>query len=173
MSKALIIIDMLNDFIDERGALFCGKESTHIVPYIKMLIEKYRKEGGIIIYACDAHSKDDEEFERFTPHCIKGTWGAEIVEDLEPKASDYIILKTRYSAFYGTNLEDILKKHDVDEVGVVGVCTSICVMDTVGDLANRDYRIKVYAQGIADFDNNAEECAIQRMQSLYGAEIVN
>ena len=173
MSKALIIIDVLNDFIDERGALFCGKGSIHIVPYIKMLIGKYRKEKRIIIYTCDAHSRDDEEFKRFNPHCIKGTWGAEIVEELEPKARDHIVLKTRYSAFYGTNLEDILKKHDVDEVGVVGVCTSICVMDTVGDLANRDYRIKVYAQGIADFDNNAEECAIQRMQSLYGAEIVN
>ena len=173
MSKALIIIDMLNDFVDERGALFCGKDSTHIVPYIKILIEKYRKEGGIIIYACDAHRKDDEEFKRFKPHCIKGTWGAEILQDLEPEADGYIILKTRYSAFYGTNLEDILKKRDVDEVGVVGVCTSICVMDTVGGLANRDYDTKVFSRGIADFNNSGEKFAIKRMKDLYGAEIVS
>ena len=173
MSKALIIVDMLNDFIDERGALFCGKDSTHIVPYIRMLIEQYRKEGGIIIYACDAHSKDDEEFKRFNPHCIKGTWGAEIVDTLEPKADDIVIIKTRYSAFYGTDLEKILKKHDIDEVGVVGVCTSICVMDTVGGLANRDYYVKVFSQGIADFDSEMERFAVQRMKDLYGAEIVS
>jgi nicotinamidase/pyrazinamidase len=173
MGKALIIIDMVNDFIDEKGALFCGKESARIVPYIKMLREKYRKEGGVIIYACDAHRSDDEEFKRFKPHCIEGTWGAEIVEELAPEASDHIVLKTRYSAFYGTALEDILETHDVDEIGVVGVCTSICIMDTVGDLANRDYKVKVFSQGIADFDNNAAKFAIKRMESLYGAEIVD
>jgi nicotinamidase/pyrazinamidase len=173
MGKALVVIDMLNDFVDERGALFCGEESTHIVPYIKELIEKYRKDGGTIIYACDAHSRDDEEFKRFPPHCVKGTWGAEIVRDLRPEAHDHLIYKTRYSAFYGTDLEDILKTHDVDEVGVVGVCTSICVMDTVGGLSNRDYRVKVFSRGIADIDKKAGRFAIQRMKRLYGADIVS
>lgn len=80
--------------------------------------------------------------------------------------------KTRYSAFYGTNLEDILKKKSVREAGVVGVCTSICVMDTVGGMANRDYAVKVYKRGVADFDRNMERCALERMRKIYGAEII-
>jgi nicotinamidase/pyrazinamidase len=56
-------------------------------------------------------------------------------------------------------------------VEVVGVCTSICVMDTVGGLANRDYRIRVPRAGVADFDDEAHQQALQRMERLYGATV--
>lgn len=82
MSRALIVVDMLNDFIDENGALFCGNRAKNVVVYIRSLIERYRKDDGIIIYVCDSHSKDDREFDRFVPHCVKGTWGAEVVEEI-------------------------------------------------------------------------------------------
>ena len=172
MSRALIVVDMLNDFIDENGALFCGNRAKNVVVYIRSLIERYRKDDGIIIYVCDSHSKDDREFDRFVPHCVNGTWGAEVVEEIEPWEEDFVVRKTRYSAFYGTNLEDILKKKSVREAGVVGVCTSICVMDTVGGMANRDYAVKVYKRGVADFDRNMERCALERMRKIYGAEII-
>ena len=172
MLKALVIVDMLNDFLEESGPLFCGEESRAIVPFIHALIDEYRSEHGMIVYLCDSHGKDDREFDRFPSHCMAGTHGAEVIPDLAPSHGDIVIKKTRYSGFYGTDLEEVLEKNGILEVGVVGVCTSTCVMDTVGGLANRDYGITVYEKGVADFDPEMARCAMTRMRRVYGARIV-
>jgi nicotinamidase/pyrazinamidase len=172
MPKALIVVDMLNDFLEENGALFCGEKARAIVPFIRALIDEYRSEHGMIVYLCDSHRKDDREFDRFSPHCVAGTHGEEVIPDLVPSRGDIVIKKTRYSGFYGTDLEEVLEKNGILEVGVVGVCTSICVMDTVGGLANRDYGITVYEKGVADFDPEMARCAMTRMRRVYGAQIV-
>jgi nicotinamidase-related amidase len=83
-----------------------------------------------------------------------------------------LVYKRRYSGFYHTNLDGILKSLNPDLVEVVGVCTSICVMDTVGGLANRDYKINVYKNMVADFDQEMHEISLKRMKNLYGANIL-
>jgi len=82
-----------------------------------------------------------------------------------------IIRKTRYSAFFNTDLDRVLKEKDINEVHAVGVCTSICVMDTVGDLRNRDLKVIVYKEGVADYDPEAHRFSLERMQKIYGANI--
>ena len=168
---ALIVVDMLNDFIDEKGALYCGQGARDIVPFVRGRLNHHRRSGSLVVYLQDAHAEDDREFEKFPPHCVAGTWGSRIVDDLAPRPGEHVLPKTRYSGFYGTDLENILAAHHPEEVEVVGVCTSICVMDTVGGLANRDYRTTVPAAGVADFDARAHRFALERMQRLYGAVI--
>lgn len=170
-SKALIIIDMLNDFIDEKGALYCGERSRSITPFIQERLNLFRKNKDLIVFLQDSHKKDDQEFEKFPPHCITGTWGGQIIGELSPAAGEKVIPKTRFSGFYATDLEQVLRDNHVSEVEVVGVCTSICVMDTVGGLANRDYRITVPIKGVADFDAEFHEFALKRMKQLYGAVV--
>ena len=63
-TKALIIVDMLNDFIDEKGTLYCGKTADAIVPEIKKRLDAARKRGDKIIYMTDSHDEDDVEFKR-------------------------------------------------------------------------------------------------------------
>ena len=176
MGKILIVIDMLNDFVHKKGTLFFPA-GADIIPFIKGRIEHYITNDYIIIFLCDAHDEDDKEFERFPKHAIKKTWGAGIVKELADAVADYysleIIPKTRYSGFYGTNLGTQLAGLAPDEVEVVGVATSICVSDTVGGLANRDYNITVPVRGVADFDNKAHKSALDRMETLYGAKIID
>ena len=74
--SVLIVVDMLNDFIDEKGALYCGQTARDIVPFVKKRIESYREAKHPVIYLQDAHAKDDLEFAKFPPHCIAGTWEA-------------------------------------------------------------------------------------------------
>ena len=124
-----------------------------------------------VIYMCDSHRADDPEFKMFRPHCVEGTVGAEICDVLKPHAGDPVIKKTTFSSFYRTRLEDVLKELAPETVYVTGVCTSICVMDAVGDLRNRGYRVVVYADGVADLDAIAHEFALKRMKDIYGAEI--
>ena len=169
--KALIIVDMLNDFIDKNGALYCGDAAQSIIPFIQERLEAFRNRGDLVIYLQDSHDKNDKEFQRFPSHCVSGTRGSEIIHELTPKPGEKVIPKKRYSGFYGTDLESILESAGVDDVEVVGVCTSICVMDTVGGLANRDYKITVPVKGVADFDKKFHEFALKRMKQLYGANV--
>jgi nicotinamidase-related amidase len=171
LTKVLIIVDMLNDFIDEKGALYCGDTARRIVPFIRQKVDAYEENGDLVVYLQDAHDEDDREFEKFPKHCVAGTWGGEIISDLSPGPNAKVVPKKRYSGFYGTALADILTSAGAEKVEVVGVCTSICVMDTVGGLANRDYAVKVPVRGVADFDPRSHEFALKRMKQLYGADV--
>ena len=169
--NVLLVIDMLNDFMKEGGALYCGDDARGIIPFLSSKIEECRKGGGKVIYLCDAHAQDDEEFAIFHAHSVKGTIGAKIIDELKPRRGDIVIEKTTLSAFYKTKLERVLKKLKPQTVYVAGVCTSICIMDAVGDLRNRGYKVVVYKDGIADFNKEAEGFAIKRMKDVYGAVI--
>jgi nicotinamidase-related amidase len=170
--RALFVIDMLKDFLNTNGALYCGDSSRKIIPFVKLKIEEFHNNGDLVIFICDSHDPDDLEFKVFTKHCVTGTPGAEIIDELPVEESDIIIKKKRYSAFYGTNLDRVLENHNVNEAYVVGVCTSICVMDTVGDLRNRDLSVIVYKKGVADFDPEAHEFALRRMEKTYATKIL-
>jgi len=69
-------------------------------------------------------------------------------------------------------MEEILEDEGIDEAYIVGVCTSICVMETVRDLKDRDYKVYVLSQGIADFNEEAHNFALKRMEKILGAEII-
>ncbi len=168
---ALIVADMVNDFIDPQGALFVGPAGRDIIPFVAHQAEAVRAGGGVVIFVCDAHAPDDREFDQFEPHAVKGTWGTEIIPELPFLPGDYRVEKTRYSALYHTGLEDILKREDVSETELIGVCTSICVMLTALDLLHRDIPCRVYRDGVADFDPKAHDFALEHLQKL-GVEVV-
>ena len=178
MKKALIVVDMLNDFIWADGALYCGPTADAIVPNVLGRIVEYRKAGLPIFFLADNHAADDKEFKKFPPHCVKGTEGAQIIDVLKfgDSENDFFMPKTRYSGFYGTHLAATMLSQGLDPtesvIEVCGVCTSICVMDTVGDLANRDYATVVHRNCVADFDPEMHEMALKRMAALYGATII-
>ncbi|MDF2565381.1 MAG: isochorismatase hydrolase [Massilibacillus sp.] len=170
MRKALLVVDMLKDFINPEGALFCGMQGQAIVPFIKEKITESRLAGDTIIFICDRHESDDVEFNRFPAHCIAGTVGAEVVEELQFDGYDENITgKQRYSGFYNTDLDEQLEM--IDEIAVVGVCTNICVLFTVEELCNRNKKVIVYREAVASFDIEAHEYALKQMETVLGAEI--
>ena len=170
--KALLVIDMLNDFLHKGGALFCGDSSQKIILFVREKIEEFHKNKDLVIYICDAHDPDDLEFSMFPEHCVDGTQAARIIDELPVSERDVVLKKKTLSSFLNTGLEKILKDNKVQEVHVVGVCTSICIMDAIGDLRNRHYVVYVYVQGVADFDREAHVFALKRMKNVYGAVIV-
>jgi nicotinamidase-related amidase len=169
---ALLVADMLNDFIDPRGSLYVGPSGRAIIPFVAAKIQETRASGGIVVFICDAHAPDDREFRYFPAHAVKGTWGAEIIPELTPAPEDFRMEKTRYSAFSRTGLEDLLRREQVTRVAVVGVCTSICVMETVKELFDRDLPAVVYRDGVADFDPEAHAFALKHMARVMGATVV-
>lgn len=140
--KALLIIDMLNDFVLVGAPLECPGAGK-IVPNIKKQIKKAREEDIPVIYICDSHRKNDPEFKVWPPHCVKGTKGAEVVDDLKPEKGDIVIKKVTYSGFFGTDLDEVLKKLKVKELIVTGVCSEICVLFTSADALMRGYKVRI------------------------------
>ena len=167
---ALIVADMLNDFLDPGGSLYVGPQAREIIPFVAQKIAEFRAQAGVVIFVCDAHAPDDREFRYFPAHAVKGIWGAGIIPEF-PGARRLPGGKTRYSAFAHTNLDDILKQEQVEEVHVVGVLTSICVM-AVKELFDRDLPGLVYRQGVADSDPEAHAFALKQMQRVLGAKVV-
>ncbi|OGD22255.1 MAG: hypothetical protein A2W03_09175 [Candidatus Aminicenantes bacterium RBG_16_63_16] len=170
--KALLVIDMLKDFMEADGALYCGDDARKIIPFVRRKIEEFHGSGDLVVFLRDAHRPDDLEFRIFRRHAVEGSDGGRIIDEMPVGPRDPVVEKTRYSAFYNTDLDRVLKEARPDEVHVTGVCTSICVMDTVGDLRNRDYLVVVYREGVADFDAEAHSFALKRMAKTYGAQVI-
>ncbi len=170
--RALLVIDLLNDFLNPAGALYCGDESRKIIPVIRSLIDEFTANGEPVIFLRDAHITNDKEFELFPPHAIKGNWGSEIIPELAPGPNSHVIDKTRFSGFFGNNLAELLQDIRPDEVWVSGVLTSICVMDTTGELRNRDYSPVIAVDAVADIDPVWHESALERMKKIYGARLI-
>ena len=140
VKKALLIVDMQNDFCRKEGALFSAK-NLEVIPEIKKEIEKARKEKIKIIFTQDWHDKNDREFKIWPRHCLKNSWGAEIIEELEPKKEDIIIKKQSYSAFFETNLDGVLKSLKIKTLIFSGCVTNICILFTAFAAFERGYEI--------------------------------
>ena len=171
--KALLIIDMLNDFVAE-GAPLEVPETRRIIPAIRQEIENARKEGSPVIYVCDAHEPDDREFKRFgwPRHAVRGTAGARIIDELKPSSGDSILEKTTYSGFYNTRLDHILKALGVDTLRLTGCVTHICIMFTASDAVLRGYTVEVVRDGVAGLAPEDHEAALRIMKTVMGAAIV-
>ena len=172
MSKvALIMTDMVNDFLDPRGALYVGPAGRSIIPFVVDKIEETRAAGGVVIFVCDAHAPDDREFAHFKPHAVQGSWGSQIIPEISRLPGDYREDKTRYSALHKTGLVDILRREGVSHTDLVGVCTSICIMFTAINLLDLEFPCRVYREGVADFDLEAHLFALKHMRML-GVEVI-
>ena len=123
--KILVVVDMQNDFID--GALGTA-EAVAIVPSVIEKIKKYESEGNYIIYTKDTHPDTylSTREGRYLPveHCIKGTQGHDIPDDIL-RGHNVIIEKPTFGSLA---LVDHLGSLDFDEVELIGLCTDICVV---------------------------------------------
>jgi nicotinamidase-related amidase len=173
MKKVLIVVDMLNDFIDKDGVLSLGQSGFDIVPVIARKVYLARRQGDMVLYLNDAHDINDKEFNRFPSHAVVGTWGAEVIPELTPVAGDIIIPKKRYSGFFGTCLQETLSTENPDIIEVCGCCTSICVAGTIEELANRDYTVVVDRKAVADFDQDAHEFFLEyQFPRIFGINVL-
>ena len=128
--KALVVIDMLNDFVEEDGKLPV-KGAKELIPRIKRLIEAARMNDVPVIYANDSHDPDDKEFERWPKHSVEGTKGAEVTLELKPEKEDIIIPKKDLCMFTNKDAIKVLDKKGIQELYITGMATEYCVRHAV------------------------------------------
>jgi nicotinamidase-related amidase len=172
MRRALVVVDMIEDFVHEGGALYCGPSMAKIVPVIERELERARTAGEPVVYLTDEHLPDDAEFTQFPPHALKGSNGAKIVPELAARADDVVIPKRRFSGFFGTDLDITLRERGVDTLRLVGDCTNICVLYTAADARNLGYAVEVMRDGVTSFDLEAHADALRELEKTLGATIL-
>ena len=172
MSNVVIVVDMQRCFLEEGYPLFCGDKARQIIPNVQKLLAEEAAKGSTLLFTADTHDPDDEEFQMFPAHCVRGTPETEIIPELsEFVEKGTVIPKNRYSGFFGTDMEERLAKLAPEKLIVCGVCTDICVMHTVADARNRDYAVEVPRDCVASFDPEAHEFALKHMEKILGAKV--
>lgn len=146
--KALLIIDMQNDFVDPKGVL-CVAGAKATIPAIADMVNYARsKKDWVVIYIVREHQTNglDVDLPRvplFTDgkpgYCVPGTWGGAIVDGLEVKDGDLVVAKTRNSAFFQTPLDNILRRLGVKTCVLAGTQYPNCVRGTANDAMSLNY----------------------------------
>ncbi len=171
-STALLIVDMQNDFVKEGGSLVVGS-AIETVPCIKSLIDKARKNKVKVCYTQDTQFKGDKEFDIWPEHCLKGTKGWEIIEELKPEEGEMVFQKNRYDGFYGTNLEHYLSHvWLIKNLIITGTVSNICVAHTAASAGLRWYNIVVPANGISSITEFDQALTLRQISFLYSGTIV-
>lgn len=154
-TAVLIVVDMLNDFFERSPVL--AMERSKLVGGTNSLVAAFRRAGLPVIwirqeFAPDLSDAFGEMRANNTSITIAGTPGCEILSELDRAPTDTVIVKKRYSAFFGTDLDAILSKIGPEVVVVAGVNTHACVRMTAIDAYQRDYEVIVVADCVASAD---------------------
>ncbi len=152
--SAVLVVDMQNDFVEEKGALRVPTAAA-TVPAIRDLLQRAREAGASVVYTQDWHTPEDREFRIWPRHCVAGTWGADIVVELCPKPGEPTVRKTTYDPFFRTELEDLLRARGIEILVVVGTVANICVLHAAGSAALRGLRVivpKDCVSALTEFD---------------------
>lgn len=184
---ALVVIDVQNGFVSRGGSYdTLGMGVTHyqrVVPDISRLIELSRDAGIPIFYTQAVREKSGidlltrthnilpksrEERIRMKPICIRGTWDADIVDEIKPAPEDHIVVKRRDSAFQDTELGVWLKSLGVDTLIFCGIDTSICVEASLREAFNKGYDVILISDATASGSPKHFESTLEIVRDYYG-----
>jgi len=148
--SALLVIDMQKFFLDPNSPSFTPG-GLAILPTLRRLIDAFREHERPVIYTRHVHHPDGLDAGItgwwWEGMCLEGSPESEIHNDLTQRPSDKVVLKHRYSAFYNTDLETVLRCLGIEDLVITGVMTNMCCESTARDAYFRDYRVFFLADG--------------------------
>lgn len=159
-TTALLLIDLQNDFV-EPGAPLETAMAYKSLPKLQELMAFCREKGITLVYTRHAHDDDGSDmglFKEIYPGLgerqalIEGQRGAEIYSEVAPEEGDIIVRKQRYSGFFQTNLDLILRSKGIKDVAIAGATSEDCCLATARDAMYRGYRVAFLADVIGTYD---------------------
>lgn len=157
---AMVVVDMQNDFVAE-GALLRSSQAAAMVPTLAQTLKACRDKGIRIVYTAHVHRRDgcdmglyDDLYPPIADRAalVDGTPGVEIFEDLAPAPGEHVIKKHRYSGFYATDLDLLLREWGITTVVISGTTTENCCHATARDAMFRNYKVVFLSDATGTFD---------------------
>ena len=179
---ALLVVDMQNGFCHRDGSFAqlgldirmltsaidgcrrlaaAAREADIPVIFTRYVYRPDYRDGGVLVHELLPAIAE-------VGSLVAGTWDAEIVDELRPEASDFVVDKNRYSAFYGTGLEPILTSLGATSLVVCGVTTNMCVETSARDAMQRDYRVFVVRDATGEVDQERHDHALYTLNFGFG-----
>jgi nicotinamidase-related amidase len=168
---AMIVVDMQNDFV-AAGAPIETPAARAIVPKLDEILKICRQASIRVIYTAHVHRRDGSDmglFDDLHPPIasrdalVDGTPGVDIYPDVAPAPGEHVIKKHRYSAFFGTDLDIILREWGIDTVIISGTTTENCCFSTARDAMFHNYRVVFLSDATATYDY--PDCGFGPMQN--------
>jgi len=172
VSAALLVIDPQVDFlamVEAGSADTCGAEAA--LAGMTRLVAAAEARSLPVVFTQEVHRPGRVDFGRELDgdepvHCVEGTPGVEFVEGLGPGASEWTIRKRRYSAFFATDLDLLLRGLGVDTVIACGFLTDVCVHYTCVDAHQLDYHVRVAGDACAGSSAPSARAALAAIDYL-------
>jgi nicotinamidase-related amidase len=173
---AVVVLDMLNDFVD--GTL-ANPVAKQIIDPAARLVDKARTEPDwLVVYGNDAHQPGDLEFAVFGEHALAGTDGAGVIPELPPQEGDILVPKRFYSAFTETDLDATCRVHNIGRMIIVGQHTNCCCRHTTYDAYLRGIEVVVAADATCVFEPlygdrtpDVQSDALDYLKTFYKAQV--
>jgi nicotinamidase-related amidase len=161
--SCILVVDMINDFVTGK---FGNQNAIDAVKIAENTLKKIK--GHLpIIFARDAHMVNDPEFRVWGEHAVDGTEGSEIVKSLS-EFPDYTLKKRHYDAFFGTDLDSLLRVLEIKNIYIFGISTDICVEHTCAGAFYRYYNVKVVSDLCVCIDQSRQISSLNNIKINYG-----
>jgi nicotinamidase-related amidase len=167
---ALLIIDMVRDNFDPGRNLPITAPARKIIAPINRLSGEFRRRNWPVVFSTDAFQEEDFIFTgRMSPHSLRGTPGAEVIDELDRSEDDLWLPKPRFSAFFATDLEAWLRRRRVTLCAVAGIATHFCVLTTATDALCHDFKTVILSDCTASYSEAVHEqtLGLYRKNPLY------
>jgi ureidoacrylate peracid hydrolase len=185
---ALVVIDMQNDFIADQGLIAReGRDTSQakaMADRLPELINTARAGGVLVIFVRNIYTSDrnfypsDAWLEQAArkraggytriPVCAAGSWGGDFYGEVRPGPRDPIVTKHRYSAFYNTDLDTLLRANGIRTVVLTGVVTNVCVETSAREAFVRDYYVVVASDGTAAYSQEDHDMTLKNIDRFFG-----
>ncbi len=166
--KALVIVDMLKDFVD--GSL-ANPRAKEIIEPLRRLLAHARDAGWVVVFSNDAHRPEDPELKVWGEHAMEGTPGSAVIDELAPLEDEIISPKRHYGAFDETGLTELLRELGVDEVVITGQHTHICVRHSSYGALKAGFDVTVPSDAVCAFEGVDEDEALEYLKMAYAANV--
>ena len=185
---ALIVVDMQNDFcspggmMDNEGLDLSAVQA--MAARLPALIESARRAGTLVVFVRNVYSTNDNLYlsdawleqalrrrgESYTNRmvCAEGSWEGDFYGEVHPLPGEPVVTKHRFSAFYNTDLDTILRAHGIRTLVMTGVATNVCVETTAREGFVRDYYIVFLSDGTACYSEDDQAATLRVIDGLFG-----
>jgi nicotinamidase-related amidase len=172
-NPALLVIDIQRDWALPAARTGINRMDGYedVVGRAERLVASARTTGVPVVFFQEAHRRSGVDFGRELdgeegPHCLEGESGTELWPTLVPRPSEYLIVKRRYSGFFGTELSILLQGLHADTLVLIGALTDVCVHYTFVDAHQHDYRVRVVEDCVIGSSRARHFAALDAMEYL-------
>lgn len=169
MTTALVVIDMLNRYEHEDAEPLMDSVRA-VVPNIARLLDAAREQEVSVVYVNDNHGDWAAGREALTQWALDGA-DPTLVEPIAPARDVPLLVKSRHSAFYETQLQELLHELGVSRIVFAGQVTEQCVLYSVLDAYIRGFEIVVVKDAVAHIHEDFAAASLQMMERNMGADV--